>query len=152
MVFGSVFLVFDIYSLATHKKQIEKFKLAQKDAMEKNEKFAAVIMEDSDSLDKEYQYKLILFRKNLFVSEKYQVYLNGEHIGEISEQEKNIMIKTRRVKNVLCVMDDNAKIGAKSYLFFKVIGEPAKGHFALQDKNLFFVKPHKNGLEILQPQ
>jgi hypothetical protein len=155
MVVGVIFLIWDIYSIATHKRQKEKFEIAQKDAMEKNEKFAAAIMEESDSLDKEYQYKLVPYPEKSFVHGKYQVYLNGEHIGQISEKEKNVMIKTRKVKNVLCVVDDNDKIGSKGYSFFKVIGEPAKGYFIMDIKNiknLYFIRPGKNGLEILRPQ
>jgi hypothetical protein len=53
------------------------------------------------------------------------------------------MIKTQRVKNVLCAVDDYDRIGSKNYLFFKVIGEPGKGHFTLQGKNLFFIRPQK---------
>jgi hypothetical protein len=109
-------------------------------------------MEESASLDKEYHYPLILYPKNIFNHEQFQVYLNGEHIGQISTENKNnFTINTQRVKNVLCVADDYDKIGSKDYMFFKVIGEPGKGHFMLQGKNLFFIKPEKNGIEILRP-
>jgi hypothetical protein len=121
--------------------------------MEKNEKFAAsIINEESGLLEKEYSYPLKLNCRNMLKNYHYQVYLNGEHVGQISNVNKNITINTLRIKNVLCAVEDGDKAGSKAYCFFKAFGEPAKGYFILEETSLFFINPKKNGVELLRPE
>ena len=148
IVVGVLFLIWDLYALATHNRNEQEIKTFSKLC----ETFAAKIETDTTTLSAERKIEIKLYPENLFKSEFYKLYLNGERVGMIDSEDKKFTLRTQRVRNVLCAVSENE---IKTYFFFEVESINAETNNEIRITEGGHIDcPYfeKMGIRILQPE
>ena len=117
VVAGSLWLLWDLYRLATHNSDAEAKAFAEKAFADACARFAASIIRATESLPAERSIEIKLTNASLFSNTQYQLHLNGESAGTLSTDCKQITLTTQRVRNTLHTVN---KEGTTCYLFFEV--------------------------------
>ncbi|MDL2275668.1 hypothetical protein LJC22_06045 [Desulfosarcina sp. OttesenSCG-928-G10] len=113
------------------------------------ETFADAVINDPAILSKTHSYPLNQQAHGFRKYGEYRIFLNGSPAGLLSKNNPQMMIRTKKVKNVLCAVDNSS--GEKDFLFFEVVRAPErKIGFTLLGK-LVCVDEKKAGITILQP-
>ena len=158
VVVGVLFLLYNMFLIVTHESGEEE----RKRLIMVREQFATKLLNDPkpEFLTETYQYPLdFIFA---YQHGYYQVYLNGEDMGQMASKtvslttfkQGTLSIQTRKVKNVLCAV--NSGDSSKTYLFFEVTGAPTQATgFVLRSDGLFAcpcAANSANGIKVLDPE
>ena len=148
VVVGFGLLIWNIYALATHKKEKQEEQEASNVVKKKSDELLSQILNDASpellTTTRQIQVDLTPFQPG-----QYQFFLNGNSCGALSSDNKRIVIQTDRVKNVCCAVNQN---DIKAYAFFTVTGDAAKGHgivISAVNKAPVLVCTNKSGLTVI---
>ena len=152
VVVGFCFLVWDIITLATHNKNKQKALAAAEEFARKSEELSvSIINEDEPKLLPATREIQVNLAANPMKRATYQLFLNGQPCGEISNDNKSAVLRTDRVKNALSALNE---AGVQAFYSFEVTGDAAPGRgisLSAASGTPVFMSMLKNGLTVIQP-